>query len=146
RSAARSRHGGGSTAAIRAYGAESSPGQRCRAVDRRGDEARCGSGGIAGTGRRTVAQVATGKGRGEVVTAIIRTQELTKRFGPASALVNLTLEAPAGSVFALLGPNGAGKTTAIKILMNLVEPTSGYAEVVGVEGINIGPAERAKSG
>ena len=80
------------------------------------------------------------------MTAIIRTQGLTKKFGSASALANLTVEVPAGSVFALIGPNGAGKSTAIKILMNLVEPTSGYAEVLGVEAMKLGPAERAQIG
>ena len=44
----------------------------------------------------------------------------------------LDLKVPAGSIFALIGPNGAGKTTTIKMLMNLVRPTTGRATVLGV--------------
>ena len=44
----------------------------------------------------------------------------------------MTIEIPKGRVLALLGPNGAGKTTFLKLLMGLIEPTSGRAEVLGV--------------
>ena len=49
-----------------------------------------------------------------------------------NALKGLTLNIPLGSVYALVGPNGAGKTTAIKILMNIIRPTGGHAEVLGI--------------
>jgi ABC-2 type transport system ATP-binding protein len=49
------------------------------------------------------------------------------------ALKGLNLDVPEGAVYALVGPNGAGKTTAIKILMNIFGPTSGRAEVLGIE-------------
>src|SRR5437870_5238113 len=50
---------------------------------------------------------------------------------PYRALDRLTLHVDAGEVFGFLGPNGAGKTTAIKLLMQLVFPTSGHAEILG---------------
>jgi ABC-2 type transport system ATP-binding protein len=59
---------------------------------------------------------------------------------------NVSLDVPTGSAFALFGPNGAGKTTAVKILMNLVEPTSGHAGVLGVKTTRLGPAERVQIG
>ena len=61
-----------------------------------------------------------------------RTHELTREFeGGIRALDRLTLEVPAGIVFGFLGPNGAGKTTTIRLLLGLLEPTSGNAEVLG---------------
>ncbi len=50
---------------------------------------------------------------------------------PYRALDRLTLEVEAGEVFGFLGPNGAGKTTTLKLLMQLVYPTSGEAEILG---------------
>ena len=50
---------------------------------------------------------------------------------PYRALDRLTLEVDAGEVFGFLGPNGAGKTTTLKLLMQLVFPTSGRAEILG---------------
>jgi ABC-2 type transport system ATP-binding protein len=49
----------------------------------------------------------------------------------------LDIDVPEGAVYAVVGPNGAGKTTAIKILMNIFGPTSGRAEVLGVESAQI---------
>jgi len=65
------------------------------------------------------------------MSAPIRTERLTKTFRRVGALNGLDLEVPEGSIYALVGPNGAGKTTAIKILMNIFQPTSGRAEVLG---------------
>jgi ABC-2 type transport system ATP-binding protein len=68
----------------------------------------------------------------------LATRELTKdyqvgfwRKRPYRALDRLTLEVGAGEVFGFLGPNGAGKTTTLKLLMRLVFPTSGEAELLG---------------
>lgn len=61
----------------------------------------------------------------------IRTENLCKRFGRVRALTGLDLEVPDGAAYALVGPNGSGKTTAIKLLMNILRPTSGSAEVLG---------------
>jgi len=63
---------------------------------------------------------------------IIATRGLTKRFrGGQLAVDGLDLTVPAGSVFGFLGPNGSGKTTTIRMLMGLIEPTSGTARVLG---------------
>lgn len=58
---------------------------------------------------------------------MIRTENLCKKFGRFEALRGLSFDVPAGSAFALIGANGAGKTTTIKVLMNIVEPSSGQA-------------------
>lgn len=65
------------------------------------------------------------------MTSAIQTQNLTRSFGKTYALRDLGLDVPAGSIYALVGPNGAGKTTFIKILMNILRPTSGTATVLG---------------
>jgi ABC-2 type transport system ATP-binding protein len=77
---------------------------------------------------------------------MIRTQSLTKKYTRNEALTGLTLEVPQGSVFALVGPNGAGKSTAIKTLMNIVRPTGGSAEVLGVDSRKLGAEQFAQIG
>jgi ABC-2 type transport system ATP-binding protein len=62
---------------------------------------------------------------------IIETTGLHKRFGKVEAIEDLNLRVPEGSVFALIGPNGTGKTTTIRLLMNILHPDSGSAEVLG---------------
>ncbi|MFI9649867.1 ATP-binding cassette domain-containing protein [Streptomyces sp. NPDC052040] len=65
-------------------------------------------------------------------TPVIATRALTKRYrGGQLAVDGLDLTVPAGSVFGFLGPNGSGKTTTIRMLMGLIEPTSGTARVLG---------------
>src|SRR4051812_41304861 len=72
------------------------------------------------------------------MTAVVRAERLTKDFlagfwrpRPYRALDGLSFEIPAGGVFGLLGPNGAGKTTTLKLILDLLRPTSGRAEVLG---------------
>lgn len=66
---------------------------------------------------------------------VIATRALTKRYrGGQLAVDGLDLTVPAGSVFGFLGPNGSGKTTTIRMLMGLIEPTSGTARVLGQIG------------
>jgi ABC-2 type transport system ATP-binding protein len=62
----------------------------------------------------------------------IRTENLFKHFRHVRALSGLNLGVPEGAAYALVGPNGSGKTTAIKLLMNILQPTSGSAEVLGM--------------
>ena len=76
----------------------------------------------------------------------ILTRALTRSFGEVRALDELTLEVPAGAVFGFLGPNGAGKTTTIRLLLGLIEPTSGSAEVLGLDTRRQGHEIRAQSG
>lgn len=63
----------------------------------------------------------------------IRLEGLTKRFGTKEVLSDFDLEVPAGQILGLLGPNGAGKSTTIKMLMGLLPPTGGRAEVLGFD-------------
>jgi len=70
--------------------------------------------------------------------AALATYELTKDYAvgfwrkrPYRALDHLTLEVGPGEVYGFLGPNGAGKTTTLKLLIHLVFPTSGRAEILG---------------
>jgi ABC-2 type transport system ATP-binding protein len=78
--------------------------------------------------------------------AAIETVDLTRRFGRLDAIEGLNLQVPAGSLFAFVGPNGAGKTTTIKVLLNLLRPTSGKAMVLGVDSRRIGPGELTRIG
>src|SRR5580765_5159161 len=61
----------------------------------------------------------------------IATRSLTKLYGSLTALDSLDLVLEKGDVFGFIGPNGAGKSTTMKILAGLLQPTSGYAEVLG---------------
>lgn len=63
----------------------------------------------------------------------VRIQGLTKDYGPLRALDGVSFEIPPGEVFALLGPNGAGKSTTLRILVTLATPTSGRAEIFGLD-------------
>jgi ABC-2 type transport system ATP-binding protein len=63
----------------------------------------------------------------------IRITGLTRTFRRNHVLNGIDLAVPGEAVFALIGPNGAGKTTTIKILMNILRPTSGRAEILGID-------------
>jgi len=63
----------------------------------------------------------------------IQTHNLTKRFGPTEVLHEIELAVPEGAIYALVGPNGAGKTTMIKLLMNILRPSAGGAQVLGLD-------------
>ncbi|MFJ4011034.1 ATP-binding cassette domain-containing protein [Streptomyces sp. NPDC090026] len=65
--------------------------------------------------------------------AAIEVAGLCKRFGSVTALDNLELSVPEGTVHGLLGPNGAGKTTAVRVLSTLLSPDEGKAEVFGLD-------------
>jgi ABC-2 type transport system ATP-binding protein len=82
-------------------------------------------------------------GEGEIV---IGARRLTRHFGMKAAVRDLDLAVPRGSVFALLGRNGAGKTTAIRMLLGLLEPTRGSAEVLGAPSRHIPPEVRGRIG
>jgi ABC-2 type transport system ATP-binding protein len=67
------------------------------------------------------------------MTAVICLEQVSKAFDGQQALDRVSLEVPAGSVFALLGENGAGKSTAIRILLGLTQPDSGRSQVLGLD-------------
>ena len=89
------------------------------------------TGGMGAVTDGTVA-VSVSPGGGARTGAVIQTQRLTKRFGKTEALSGINLVVPEGSIYALVGPNGAGKTTLIKLAMNILRPTEGRAEVLGI--------------
>ncbi len=80
------------------------------------------------------------------MTPVIRLDSLTKRFRSELALDEVSLEVPRGVVFALLGENGAGKTTAIRIMLGLLRPNSGWAEVLGLNSAQQGLKIRQRVG
>ena len=64
---------------------------------------------------------------------VIRLDRLTKYYGKHLGVAGLDLEVKSGEVFGYLGPNGAGKTTTIRMLLDLIRPTSGNATVLGLD-------------
>jgi len=76
----------------------------------------------------------------------IRTKDLSRAFGAIRALDRVTFEVPRGIIFGFLGPNGSGKTTTIRLLLGLLDPTSGSAEVLGLDTRTDAPAIRDRCG
>ena len=72
---------------------------------------------------------------------MIQANDLWKSFKHHDAVRGLSFSVPEGSAYALIGANGAGKTTTIKILMNILEPSSGSATVLGVDSRRVSPQE-----
>jgi ABC-2 type transport system ATP-binding protein len=73
----------------------------------------------------------------------IQTEGLTRRFGARTAVDNLSLHIPRGTVFGFLGPNGAGKTTTVRLLLGLLQPDAGWAKIMGLP---VGPQARRLTG
>jgi ABC-2 type transport system ATP-binding protein len=67
------------------------------------------------------------------MVAIIQTDKLTKRYGAHRGIEDVDLVIETGEIFGFLGPNGAGKTTTIRLLLDLIRPTSGRAAVFGID-------------
>ena len=67
------------------------------------------------------------------MTAVIETDALTKRYGEARGIEDVSLVVEPGEVFGFLGPNGAGKTTTLRMLATLIAPTAGEATVAGAD-------------
>src|SRR5512141_827536 len=76
----------------------------------------------------------------------IQVDTLVRSFGALRAVDELTMEVPAGIIFGFLGPNGAGKTTTINLLLGLLDPTSGRAEVLGLDPRTRGAEVRSRTG
>lgn len=83
-----------------------------------------------------------------MTTAVIETQNLTKTYDKSKkpALSDLTLRVNRGEIFGYLGPNGAGKTTTIRMLLDLIRPTSGHASVFGLDANTDSLAARRRVG
>jgi ABC-2 type transport system ATP-binding protein len=67
--------------------------------------------------------------------AAILIEGFTKKYGSRTAVEELTMEVPRGSVYGLLGQNGAGKSTIIRTLLNLLQPTSGRLSILGLDSV-----------
>jgi len=76
----------------------------------------------------------------------ITTHDLTRRFGRLVALDGVNARVPTGSIYGLMGPNGAGKTTFIRCLLNLINPTRGWARVLGHDVVRDPVAVRRRVG
>ena len=64
---------------------------------------------------------------------VIRTEGLRKEYKEVTAVSSLSFQVHEGEIFGLLGPNGAGKTTTIFMLLGLIRPSAGYAEIMGCD-------------
>jgi ABC-2 type transport system ATP-binding protein len=76
----------------------------------------------------------------------ITTEGLTKRYGHRPGIEGLSLEVLQGEIFGFIGPNGAGKTTTIRLLLDLLHPTSGRATVLGLDAHRDSVAVRLSTG
>lgn len=74
--------------------------------------------------------------------SVIRVDRLTKRFGKIVAVDDVSFTVEQGEVFGFLGPNGAGKSTTIRLLLGLIRPSSGGAQIFGIDAGDVGAAHR----
>jgi ABC-2 type transport system ATP-binding protein len=80
------------------------------------------------------------------MTAALRVNDLTKRFGDFVAVDGVSFEVAPGEIVGFLGPNGSGKTTTIRMLLGILRPTSGTASVLGFDTAKEAEAIRARVG
>jgi len=78
--------------------------------------------------------------------SVIEVANLTKRYGKARGIEDVSFSVEAGEIFGFIGPNGAGKSTTIRLLLSLIHPTSGGARVLGQDVVSHGPALRRDIG
>jgi len=79
-------------------------------------------------------------------TPVIETIKLSRRFRRLDAVHHLDLSVTEGSIHAFLGPNGAGKTTTIRMLLNIIPPSSGEATVLGTKSRKLAQRDFEKIG
>ena len=77
---------------------------------------------------------------------MIHITHLTKTYGKARGVTDLTLHVPKGGCFGFIGPNGAGKSTTIRTLLGLISPTAGSAKVLGLDCVKARTAILAQVG
>jgi ABC-2 type transport system ATP-binding protein len=80
------------------------------------------------------------------MTAMIWAEGLTKFYGESRGVTELSFEVEAGEVFGFLGPNGAGKTTTIRLMLDLIRPSSGKLELFGLDVRKQSVAVRSRAG
>lgn len=77
---------------------------------------------------------------------VIRTHELTKKFGDSVAVDRVTMTIPRGSIFGFIGPSGCGKTTTMRLLLGIYQATGGVVEVLGRSPDQFTTADRQRIG
>jgi ABC-2 type transport system ATP-binding protein len=78
--------------------------------------------------------------------SVIEVNHLTKYYGKARGIIDVSFHMDEGEIFGFIGPNGAGKSTTIRLLLSLIYPTSGSATIFGQDCIKYGPALRQEIG
>ena len=78
--------------------------------------------------------------------SIIEVNKLTKYYGKARGIVDVSFNVDEGEIFGFIGPNGAGKSTTIRLFLSLIYPTSGEARIFGKDCIKFGPEIRQEIG
>jgi len=78
--------------------------------------------------------------------SIIETDKLTKYYGKARGVIDVSFQVEEGEIFGFIGPNGAGKSTTIRLLLSLIYPTSGSARIFGKDVLREGPEIREEIG
>src|SRR4026207_752243 len=63
--------------------------------------------------------------------AAVEIYEVTKTFGPQTAVDHLSLQVPEGTIYGFIGPNGSGKTTTLRMIMRILHPDQGRVMVLG---------------
>ncbi|MHC1732645.1 MAG: ATP-binding cassette domain-containing protein [Bacteroidales bacterium] len=76
----------------------------------------------------------------------IQITDLTKRYGKDRGIENINLQVEEGEIFGFIGPNGAGKSTTIRVLLNLLFPTSGEARIMGMDVVRDSKEIKLKTG
>jgi ABC-2 type transport system ATP-binding protein len=85
-------------------------------------------------------------GKRSVVVSIIEVNNLTKYYGKARGIVDVSFSVEEGEIYGFIGPNGAGKSTTIRLFCSLIYPTSGTAKLFGKDCIEYGPEIRQDIG
>jgi ABC-2 type transport system ATP-binding protein len=80
------------------------------------------------------------------VVGIIEANHLTKYYGKARGIVDVSFSVDEGEIFGFIGPNGAGKSTTIRLFCSLIYPTDGTVEIFGKDAIKYGPEIRREIG
>ncbi len=78
--------------------------------------------------------------------SVIETKYLTKYYGKARGIIDVSLKVEEREIFGFIGPNGAGKSTTIRLFLSLIYPTSGEAKIFGKDCIKFGPEIRQEIG
>ena len=82
----------------------------------------------------------------EYPVSVIEVKNLTKYYGKARGIIDVSFNVEEGEIFGFIGPNGAGKSTTIRLFLSLIYPTSGEARIFGKDCIKFGPEIRQEIG